>query len=258
MAFPKWPARLRSGAPPTDGVSPADPELFGLLSGQRSLIKRECLNGRDADVAERWLAARALSLRRIPAPAPDGQTVILAARDSDALHRGEVLELEARRRDPSAVVALGRLLGYPACCIERFCSLSVQDDVALLGALLDGDTAAAPPETLWLVGPLSLISHAPCSLRCAASASLGADLLAALDTAYPGYATRWQELARRVHVMSSTGGALLSLRVFNQHIEHAVRWQVPDADAAAHADAPELAGAAFDASAYSFVADHRG
>jgi hypothetical protein len=255
VAFPKWPARLRCGVPLGDSVSPADPELYGLLVGQRRLIKRECLDERDAGIAEAWLTGRGLSVRRIEAAAPDGQTVILAALESDSLGQAEAVELAARRRERGAEETLGTMLGYPACCIARFCSLEVQDDDALLKALLDAETTPAPAETVWLVGPLSLIAHAPCSLRCEASIAMGAALLAALDEAHPGFASRWRKLAARVHVMSADG-ALLSLQLGAGHIEHAVRWRVSES-ARADIEAPELVGVRFEASDHAFMADHR-
>ncbi len=253
--FPKWPAWLRSGAPRQGAVSPADPELTALALGLRKLIKRECVDEADAAIAQTWLAEAGLELTRIDSPAPDGQIVILAAGEERVLADGRDLEMAARRRSAGAETALGELLGYPNCCVDRFVSLEVQDDDALLAALLPREPLAAPAETLWLVGPLSLVSHAPCSLDCEATRLLGRRLLSALGRAHPGFEPAWRELAARVHVMMKDGTAY-SLRVRDQRIAEAVHWSVPERGEAPNCDAPALEGRPFDAAAYAFLADH--
>ncbi len=163
--------------------------------------------------------------------------------------------MAARRRSEGAEAAFGELLGYPSCCVTRFVGLEVQDDDALLAALLPREPDAAPAETLWLVGPLSLVSHAPCSLRCDATRLLGERLLSELGSTHPGFEAAWRELAARVHVMGSEGVAF-SLRLQDQRIAEAVRWGVPEPGGAPYCNAPTLVGRPFDPAAYAFVANH--
>ena len=163
--------------------------------------------------------------------------------------------MAARRRSEGAEASLGELLGYPNCCVARFVGLEVQDDDALLAALLPREPEAAPAETLWLVGPLSLVSHAPCSLHCDATRLLGEGLLAALGSAHPGFEAAWRKLAARVHVVTSEGVAF-SLQLQDQRVAEAVRWRVPKRGEAPYGSAPTLVGSPFDPGAYDFVADH--
>ncbi|MEZ4220088.1 MAG: DUF483 domain-containing protein [Polyangiaceae bacterium] len=239
MRFPKWPGRLRSGAPAPGGVSPADPELVGIRLGLRRLIKRECRDPRDAEVASRWLHQAGLSVLQVTPVALDGQVVLLAAKEEALLGEALELELTARRHESEAAARFGTLLGYPSCCIESFAALQLRDDADLFRGLAGGPPA--PVETLCMVGPLSLISHAPCSLHCEASVRLGRSLLDGLANTSPGFAEAWLELARRTHVAQASG-ELRSLRLDGDRIDHAVQWRVPLAEEAPWHALPELAG----------------
>ncbi|MCC6217609.1 MAG: hypothetical protein IT376_22310 [Polyangiaceae bacterium] len=195
--MPRWSARARSGAPATGAIWPFDPELAQLELGLRDLVKREAGDDEDRRVARAWLSARGLALAELGA-------VIFAARDATTL----ALALEAERagdRDPLAVRWLGARLGYPPCCTERYLAIPIRDDAGLFDALLPAPGHPAPPESLWLVGALGLISHAPCSLECEDTLRLGRATLAALDARYAGFASVWRGLASRLHTLDADG-----------------------------------------------------
>ena len=259
-AVPKWSARARSGEPQGDYVFPFDPETAGLGRGLRRVVKREARDEAEAIEAETWLRQRGLLVQRL------GQ-VVLGARDAGELARAVEAE-RAGDRDPSAVRALGEALGYPRCCVEAYLALPIRDDAALFDALLPAPGAApAPPETLWLVGPLALVSHAPCSLDCAATRELGGALLTALEAEHPAFRERWRSLARRVHVVTTQGRALC----LDALGDHALRVQVADEllpPDARRVSLPELVGMQLaiedgvltsedGAIVARFVADHR-
>jgi hypothetical protein len=137
--------------------------------------------------------------------------VLFAARKDHLLAR-ELTNAEAAIRTSGsrdAAAWLGRELGYPACCVERFVALRAHDDLSLVSELLPPPgTAPASPLTQWLTQPLALVSYAPCSLDCDATVTLAAALLDALERRAPGFARAWESLARRVHVVDSEGRCL--------------------------------------------------
>lgn len=200
FAVPRWSCLARTGAPSAGGLFPFDPELAQLELGARSVIKRETRTEEERVQVESWFFEHGLDVLV-------AGSVVLAGRDEARLARARDAEL-AGDRDAVAVRELGALLGYPSCCIEAYLALPVRDDAALFSALLPSPPVPAPPETLWLIGPLSLLAHTPCSLVCPASYELGRSTLARLDRETPGFDQRWRALARRVHVIDDLGRAL--------------------------------------------------
>jgi len=139
--------------------------------------------------------------------------VLFAARDPQGAAQGIAAERRLRELDDaSAVDAMGALLGYPACCRDAVAGLTLRDDESLFRALLPAPGAqAASALSSWL-GPLALISHAPCSLSCVPSLRLGAALLGELERAHEGFRARWLELSARIHVVTPEGLWVLRVR----------------------------------------------
>lgn len=214
MAWPRWPSTLRSGRPAPGAVWPFDPELAGLRAGLRTVIKREALTPEHAEQDGRWLAAADLRVRTTRSgngsPGADPPRIVTWAAGDDAVLDEAIADEHAigGRGDAadSAVRRLGSRLGYPTCCIDRFVSLGARDDTTLASVLLPRlDGTAHDPLGTWLAGPLALVSHAPCSLDCAATRALAASLLAALDQDTPGFATAWRALATRMTAVDTSG-----------------------------------------------------
>lgn len=200
-AVPHWPARLRCGAPQADcgGVLPCDPELSALRAGLRRLIKREALSEEDAGAARDWLLAAGLRVKH-------AGEALLASDDQHVVD--QAVELEARASDRDAQAELGRLLGYPACCIERFTALELQDDVTLFDTLLPSAGTRVAAEVGWLVAPIGLISHAPCSHDCAPSYDLATAVRERLAREQAGWHAAWERLARRLQIVTADARAL--------------------------------------------------
>jgi hypothetical protein len=106
---------------------------------------------------------------------------------------GHALKLEAVERgdDPQArmeaMKELGTLLGYPACCIERYQAQSKQDESASFARLLGAGTEARGhfANNLFVLDH-QLISHFPCTLFCEESAALALEALRASRAADGG------------------------------------------------------------------------
>lgn len=206
-AFPRWSGAIRS-APARPGEHwPFDAELSGLQRGARRLIKRDGLAPDQVDATLAWFAAHRVATR--VAIEADARHVVFAALDEALLSEALTAEaaLAAHDADSDRAAAwLGDALGYPPCCVERFLGLSARDDAALGQALLPSLPAApASALTMWLHAPLSLHSHAACSLWCQATHALGQATLDALERERPGFAAWWRERAQRLHIVDGAG-----------------------------------------------------
>lgn len=209
-ALPRWSGAIRSRAAGPGEHWPFDAELVGLRRGMRRLIKRDGLSPSEVPTTERWFEQHGLLTRA--APDSDDRRVVFAAGDAALLAAAvEAEQAISRPHGPSAHEAaawMGDALGYPPCCVARFVSMAARTDAALAEALLP--PVSAPPAsalTLWLHPPLSLHSHAPCSLACEATRTRGEAMLAALDGERPGFAAWWWARARRLHVVDTEGRA---------------------------------------------------
>ncbi len=241
---------------------PFDPELTALRAGLRSVIKREALAEDEAAQSEHWLQSQGLSTLRASERGGDGQIVLFASvrREESAL----ALELEAALAESAnkakAAAELGSLLGYPRCCSEAFVRLELHDDAALFDALLPPLGAPpAPPESVWIAGPLALVSHAPCSLTCPDTLALARKILALLGSEHSDWEPRWRALAQRVHVIDMDGRCL-ALAAQEHRIELADELVAPRGTELAPlcSPRPELVGVELAALPARFVADHRG
>ncbi|NOY93272.1 MAG: hypothetical protein GXP55_18965 [Deltaproteobacteria bacterium] len=204
---PRWPGAVRSGAPTEASIWPFDPELAALEGGLRSALKREPLDARELAQDRAWLEGHGLRVGQVEGD----DDVLLAAENERTLEAALDAERQLRAHDDALAVArMGELLGYPRCCREAVAALARRDDASLFQTLLPGFDAPASPLSNWL-GPLALISHAPCSLGCEPSVRLAAEVLARLEAEHPGFRQRWLELARRLHVLTPEGVWLLDV-----------------------------------------------
>lgn len=206
-ALPRWSGAIRSVAPTPGEFWPFDAELDALLRAARRLIKRDGLATREVQATLDWFEDHGVATQ--VARESDGRHVVFATLDRDLLARARSAEAALAAHDAGsdeAAAWLGEALGYPACCVARFVRLSARDDAAIAQALLP--TLPAPPAsalTMWLHPPLSLHSHAACSLACEPTAALGRDTLDSLARARPGFAAWWLARARRLHLVDGEG-----------------------------------------------------
>ncbi len=183
------------------GPDPNDAEWIALRSGLKPAV-REVLDARDARNAAPALAAQGfyvelleegiaenpvhgyvLEPRRGPAPpsAPrewfglQGRVVLYAARDRRTLRRlRHVDETLIRRRDPAGEAALvaemGRLLGYPDCCVRRYAATTCElhNEPRVAGAARRSTRFALELNNLTL-GFFHYIPWTPCRFDCPAS-----------------------------------------------------------------------------------------
>lgn len=249
---PHWPVSLRSGAPRAGSLWPYDAELAGFALGRRRLTLREGLDEARAAADAAWLERRGLVTRRV------GATLVGAA-DAATLDEAESLlpRVGARGEEGrDAERRLGGALGYPGCCVEAFVRLADRDDASLFAALLPAPPRPLPARGVWLSGAVTLISHAPCAPDCAATLALAAAVLAELERRHPGFAARWEELARRVHVLDARGRCL-ALRLRDGRVVEATELVPADPPDVAR-PAPDVVGVALEAlpGRAVLVADH--
>lgn len=190
------------------GTRPRDVEIEALTHGLREVVKLECVppalvEAIVADARLPWVAVRS---------APAGAATLLLARTHDQLDEARDLEerlLSTAGADERAARRMGALLGYPACCVERFGTCAARDDTSLAWALLP--PAPHPPSaaaTQWVHPHLALISHAPCSLRCEPSVRLGRALLDLLAARHPDFPAAWRRFSQRLQVVDHAGRRL--------------------------------------------------
>jgi len=192
------------------GISlrPWDVELTALAAGLRTIVKLDRVPAELVDPLRDAATGRGLPVDVVAA---SGSVTLLVARDARELVEGRRLEelLLLPGAAPGAAAAtreMGRLLGYPRCCVERFGRVVGQNDTTLAWALLPG--APHPPASpciQWLQPGLWLLSHMPCRLDCGPSVALGARLLDAIEAEQPGFTARWRPLAARLQVVDERG-----------------------------------------------------
>ncbi len=214
IALPCWPLALRIGAPPPTGAEiwPFDPEVAALGLGLRTVVKREPQSQAEAIANAIWWRQRGFIVREMPRPngADVRPTVQFCGRESGPVD--EAVEAEsslAGRDDDKAIRRLGRALGYPACCVDAFLRRGRRDDLSLASERIPTiGASSADPLSQWLIPPLALVSHVPCSLHCPDTLRYAAAVLQALDRQVPSFAERWRHLARRLHAVDHLGRCL--------------------------------------------------
>lgn len=178
-----------------------DPELELILSGHRQGCLKETIETPfAADLVRAYqamgfeaaeVARHALSFGRGEHSDGDAYAIIAVARDAAALE--QVLEAQRRHRhgqgaDHDAARTMGRLMGYPSCCVEAFLAQADRGDnlenERLPFRRAPGRVLA--PE-LNRLGSVRLLSHHPCAQDCGPSIHLARqvlDRLAPADAAW--------------------------------------------------------------------------
>jgi hypothetical protein len=182
------------------------PEFALFEAGHKALIKIERVPVADAERRADSLRSHGLAVARRSdrlygwGGADDVAegvrlTTLLAARDPETAATAadcDILEASAaplaERIDASRV--LGRLLGYPTCCVEAYLDALLDprlDPAGDRGHLLPLNATTAPldPRCNRIGAEPPLLSHHPCRLDCAASAALADAALAVLGTYEP-------------------------------------------------------------------------
>ncbi|MDP6947024.1 MAG: DUF483 domain-containing protein, partial [Myxococcota bacterium] len=163
---------------------PHDHELTQLAMGLRRVVKREFATAqRLADMrALGWYVQVVEGTYGVDTESADlrhgdGDFCTAYFGERSAVEKACDLELVERhgrgskRRD--AMVQLGTLLGYPACCTEAYVAQAQQDETASYARLFEtGPWVNAPRWNNLFVLSHALISHFPCSLACERSAEL--------------------------------------------------------------------------------------
>lgn|GEM_PF-707144 len=185
--------------------------------GIRSLMKVERSEpGAAEHVAE---THRALGYRArvfVGAPGPSGypRAIAFVAKDESVLDEAFAIEsglTQDRLSRADGVRAMGRLLGYPACCASAFADHPEQNDATWLARLsrqhvVEHAAQSLLPLTNWVAPELRLFSHFPCEPRCARTLEVATRTFDALMQVQPAYAERLQR------VLSSVGLAMASDR----------------------------------------------
>lgn len=168
-----------------------DPELLGLLAGIRTAIRLTVLPDEvDTTVAryrERGLAVSIVDERPDLHDYRDHLTVCIARSGADAA----VLAEACKQRDNRA---LGRLLGYPSCCVEAFHArnLTAPADVGEFGGACAAWVAAGYPRlnNLLFGERARYISFEPCSYLCDAALGVADAVARAIAEVDPHYVAR--------------------------------------------------------------------
>lgn len=195
--WPAWPEELRLGFPSAGALWPADFELLGLWLGTRRVAKRDALNPKATRDRIAWWRAQGLLVRVV-----DG--VVLGALDEATLTGAAEAQRALASDEDAASSFFGDALGYPPCCVRAYLALGARDDSAMADARLG---ASGPPENGFLIGPLALLSHTPCSPTCQPSARLARRLLEAMNARSPGFEARWRRVATGVWGLDASGAA---------------------------------------------------
>jgi hypothetical protein len=135
------------------------------------------------------------------ADAAERCTVAVATDEAslDELRRAHGAIIE-HRGDSTVMLAVGRILGYPACCSDAFVGHLHQgqdDNQQLELAPFRRRAAPLPPLNNRITLPGALFSHHLCTPDCAATEALAGALLGRLESLLPGAAARLVEKLRR-------------------------------------------------------------
>ncbi len=152
------------GASPFKGVENFDPELDLIGTGNRILGKKEFLPQQDLPRVLGNLWERGLYVKTINT---NLGTTLLASFDENTLTKAVELEKLAMNGNLEADVEIGKMLGYPSCCVESFVHSPHKgtDSLNLLRALLN--TKTEPNHRLNVFSEFSLLpGYLPCSFDC--------------------------------------------------------------------------------------------
>lgn len=170
---------------PPGEVNVNDVLVYLLRKGFRKAIKRECVPAADCDTVISGYNKSGLTALKDPNPVrvdlfgrpiPENKsgsyrTLIIgadaaSAREALDLQIAESVENAARE---SVTRKLGRLLGYPDCCLDFFAALEDRSDTCGITRKMLFETRGAPNPLLNIVNGIPLIEHFSCSFNCKAS-----------------------------------------------------------------------------------------
>lgn len=164
-----------------------DMDVFLVERGLRELGKWEGVPDESLQARRSHLAALGLASRVVPGP-PSGVSVVFFSASEATLDDAERLEVEYRAtrsyadRAPSSR-ELGRLLGYPACCVEVWATGPQHDEGAL--ARLDARVDDPAPALLnFFPRHFAPVGFVPCHLRCGEALRHGRRVANALERAH--------------------------------------------------------------------------
>lgn len=138
-----------------------------------------------------------------PVSSPDARTALFVGRDRAALREAAVAEVT---RTDEANVALGRLLGYPRCCVTAFVETSRQRRTPDLHAAALARTKGRPRARLNVLdlAVFHFLPWSPCSFECEHSLRYADALARVLAKVHPTFvASIDRALARPRLVLSS-------------------------------------------------------
>jgi hypothetical protein len=185
---------------------PVDRELLQLDAGLRALIKRERGSREASESVARRLASAGRRTRVFHGGSGRLRSVAFVALDDETL--GEAMRLEALLDGAppdraEAVRGLGRLLGYPECCVERLAAEPLQDDDTQIARLAVSHVGRLGLFDNWVSVELRSFSHFPCRSGCPATAALSRKTLDLIERSNPGFGTALRSALASVAVVQS-------------------------------------------------------
>ena len=160
-----------------------DADLFLLGHGLRDLARKEDVSARRRNELGAWAASRGLHLRAVATGGPDAaarglgasgeSSSVFIGRDEASLDAAigwtRIEEAAGHVERERAVRELGRLLGYPACCVDAFAAQPTGDDAASLGRLFGSTPLGTIDPLCNFLLPGSPVRHVPCAWDCGAT-----------------------------------------------------------------------------------------
>lgn len=168
----------------------------GLKPMLRQLFPADVVASASARLAARGFAVRVARGAYVPEidrlryepddDAPGGMRAVFAGRDVATLD--EAAELDVQRTDES-MIALGRLLGYPRCCVEAFVGFpSPRENRDVFAAALARTHGSPMPRLNTLdLAVFHFVPWAPCSFRCALSAAYADRVASLVNRRFPAF-----------------------------------------------------------------------
>ena len=211
-----------------------DPEWLALREGLKPAIRILAAKGEGAAIAARFVSRGASVVFADPAAVVNGTAVDIvyvarrereAAAVRDAEHPLVTAVGGSVRDQARANEDVGRLLGFPRCCVESFCariergvnrlvprgpSVFAEDYVAARDALVPRPDARL--DNLLLASGVRLVTFYPCRYDCGVAIRYADAILAAMERRQPGAASSLvRELARDVALSPSGARCVVAL-----------------------------------------------
>lgn len=181
-----------------------DPELASLASGACRAALKPCASAAEAQLLAE--ACRGLGFAARALTGDEGPAVAVAVDEGtvgELSHWVETRTAETRRR---VVEAIGKLLGYPTCCIAAYASQPTRGPWAEdVRATFRRAPKAALAPLLNRLARVRLTPHHPCAPNCAASVSRAEELLVHLRKAAPDAGGRLLDVLQRSMLLWGAG-----------------------------------------------------